>query len=112
MKKEKDYNLEVGLRIREVREALHQSREHFSEACDISPSFLADIERGKKSLTVKTLHNICEASNVSSDYIIFGHENGFQNDIAIELIQSFDSVQQEHIIHILGQIKSLLKESK
>lgn len=45
---DKDYNLMVGLRIREVREAMHLSREKFSEKCDISTSFLADIERGKK----------------------------------------------------------------
>ena len=52
---DKDYNLFVGLRIREIRESLHLSREKFSEKCDISPSFLSDVERGKKSLTSKTI---------------------------------------------------------
>ena len=33
---DKDYNLIVGLRIREVRESMHLSREKFSEICDIS----------------------------------------------------------------------------
>lgn len=112
MNEETKYNLEVGLRIREVREALQQSRESFSESCGISTSFLADIERGKKSLTIKTLRSICEASNVSSDYIVFGHEKGFQNDIAIELIQSFDTEQMDTVIHILGQLKSLINKSK
>ena len=32
---DKDYNLIVGLRIREVRESMHLSREKFSEICDI-----------------------------------------------------------------------------
>ena len=63
---EKDYNLVVGLRIREIRESLDLSREKFSEKCDISPSFLADIERGKKSLSVKTLYKICDSCNISS----------------------------------------------
>ena len=55
MNMEKDFNLIVGLRIREIRESMHLSREKFSEKCDISTSFLSDIERGKKSLTSKTI---------------------------------------------------------
>ena len=38
---DKDFNLMVGLRIREVREVLRMTREQFSERCDISDSFLA-----------------------------------------------------------------------
>ena len=43
MSVDKEYNLMVGLRIREVRESMHLTRERFSEKCDISTSFLADI---------------------------------------------------------------------
>ena len=37
----KDYNLSVGLRIRELREDLDYTREQFSALCDISESFLS-----------------------------------------------------------------------
>ena len=56
---DKDFNLMVGLRIREARESLHLSREKFSEKCDISPSYLADVERGKKNPTARTIYKIC-----------------------------------------------------
>lgn len=104
---EKDYNLMVGLRIRELREALHLSREKFSEKCDISTSFLADIERGKKSLTAKTVYKICTACNISADYIILGHKEGFDKDMSIEILNSFSTEQLEHIINILYEIKIL-----
>lgn len=104
---DKDFNLMVGLRIREAREALHLSREKFSEKCDISPSFLADIERGKKSPTAKTIYKICTACNVSADYIVSGHKTGFNKDIALELFNSFTDEQFEHIINILYEIKQL-----
>ena len=39
MELKNDYNLTVGLRIREIREALRMTREQFSEICDISDSF-------------------------------------------------------------------------
>ena len=48
MEPDKDYNLLVGLRIREIREAFQMTRAEFSEKCDISESFLAAVESGKK----------------------------------------------------------------
>lgn len=107
MNMEKDYNLMLGLRIREIRESMHLSREKFSEKCDISSSFLADVERGKKSLTAKTIYKICSACNISADYIILGHKEGFNKDVGIEILNSFNDEQVEHIINILYEIKSL-----
>lgn len=103
----KDYNLIVGLRIREVRESLHLSREKFSEKCDISASFLADVERGKKSLTAKTIYKICDTYNISADYIVLGHKKGFDKDIGIEILNSFNNEQIEHITTILHEIRYL-----
>lgn len=107
MEIEKDYNLMVGLRIREVRESMHLTREKFSEKCDISPSFLADIERGNKSLSAKTIYKICSACNVTADYIIFGHKSGFDRDIVMELLRSYSDEQLEHISNILYEINQL-----
>lgn len=104
---DKDYNLMVGLRIREIRETMHLSREKFSEKCDISTSFLSDVERGKKSLTAKTIYKICTACNISADYIVLGHKEGFDKDVGIEILNSFNDAQLEHISNILYEIKSL-----
>ena len=72
----KDFNLTVGLRIREIRESGRMTRAQFSEKCGISESFLTAVERGCKGITSKTLYKICTAFDVSADYFIFGHEGG------------------------------------
>ena len=110
MNMEKDFNLIVGLRIREIRESMHLSREKFSEKCDISTSFLSDIERGKKSLTSKTIYKICIACNISADYILLGHKEGFDKDVGIEILNSFNGDQLQHIINILCEIRNLSSE--
>lgn len=104
---DKDYNLMVGLRIREIRESMQLSREKFSEKCDISPSFLADIERGKKSLSAKTIYKICRSCNISADYIILGHQEGFDKDVGLELLRSFTDDKLEHVINILFELKMI-----
>lgn len=70
MELDKDSNLIVGLRIREVRESFQMTQAQFSEMCDISESFLVAVENGKKSITSKTLYKICTSTNVSADYFI------------------------------------------
>ena len=83
---DKNYNLTVGLRIREIREAHNMTRAEFSETCNISDSFLAAVESGKKSITAKTLYKICSSMNVSADYIIRGKSSGFEGDMIMELL--------------------------
>ena len=65
-------NLEIGERIRGIRENLHMSREKFSEIIDISEVFLGQIERGERSLSIKTLTKIVKFTGTSTDYILFG----------------------------------------
>ena len=66
-------NLEVGERIRKIREGLKMNREIFSEMVDISDVFLGQIERGERSLSLKTLCKIVAFTGCSTDYILFGN---------------------------------------
>lgn len=68
-------NLEVGERIRSIREELKMNRERFSEMIDISDVFLGQIERGERSLSLKTLYKIVNFTGVSTDFILLGNQN-------------------------------------
>ena len=77
--KNTDLNKEVGGRIRMIREYSNLTREVLAEKADISVQFLADIENGRKSMTVKTLKKLSESLMVSCDYIVFGNPPSDQN---------------------------------
>lgn len=109
---DKDYNLTVGLRIREVREVLNMTREQFSEKCDISTSFLTAVESGKKAVTSKTLYKICTAFNISADYVIRGNGQNFEDDMVIEMLASMDKTSQGHAIRILSEYISAINSLK
>ena len=51
-------NLEIGSRIRNIRESMKLSRNTFSEKINISEVFLSQVERGEKSISLKTLINM------------------------------------------------------
>ena len=70
---ENNDNVLVGERIRAIRENFHMSREKFSEMIDVSEVFLGQIERGERSLSIKTLCRIVSFTGNSTDYILFGN---------------------------------------
>ncbi len=84
----------IGSRIRNIRESMSLTREQFSELIDISPSFLSQLERGDKSMSIETLMLISLKSGFSCDYILFGDSNNstFLNKIDRMLSNSSDDV--------------------
>lgn len=110
MEPDKHYNLTVGLRIREIRETYHMTQAEFSERCDLSESFLAAVEGGRKGVTSKTLYKICTAMNVSADYFIRGKDNGFEMDTLIEIVNSMDEYPREAAIRILREYANVVRQ--
>ena len=80
-------NIEVGTRIAELRKKRGYTREKLSELADISVQFLADIEKGRKSMTVNTLRKLAATLNVTTDYIVNGTSpTNSDNELAIMLM--------------------------
>lgn len=108
MEVDKDFNLTIGLRIREIREAYQMTQAEFSERCDLSESFLNAVESGRKGITAKTLYKICTTMDVSADYIVRGRDNGFETDAVMEIINSMDKRSREGALHILREYADVI----
>lgn len=78
----------VGQRITDTRKRRGYSRERLAEKADISVQFLADIEKGRKSMTVNTLRRIAAALSVTTDYIVNGTETS-ETDRVTAMLASF-----------------------
>ena len=107
----------IGERLRGVRESMHMNREQFSEKIDITDSFLGQIERGERSLSVKTLKKVVKYTGVSADYLLFGKDT---NNETIQKINNILTVNSEttsdfiyHIVMCSNDFcKKLLDENK
>ena len=51
-------DIDIGERLRGIRESMKMNREEFSEKIDITDSFLGQIERGERALSAKTLKKV------------------------------------------------------
>ena len=70
----KEFNRQIGARIRSQREFLGIPRERLCNFVNISPQFLSEIERGVKGASAETLFKLCEGLNISADAVLMGRE--------------------------------------
>lgn len=60
-----DINKLVGLRIADFRQKKKLSQQRFAYEADIERSYLSRVEKGEKNISLKTLHKIIYALNIS-----------------------------------------------
>ena len=110
-------DIDIGERLRGIREGLHMTRETFSEKIDITDSFLGQIERGERALSAKTLKKVVKYTGVSADYLLFGKDT---NNETIQKINNILTVNSEttsdfiyHIVMCSNDFcKKLVDENK
>ncbi len=101
-------NIQVGERIRELREIQNYTREALAEKVDISAKFLYEIEVGKKGFSADTLCRISKALSVSCDYIMYGEEKEHRGkEKIICVLEMLEPKQVSKIQDILKILSSM-----
>lgn len=108
-RKRKAINIDVGRRIRTYRERANMTREQLAEAAEITPRFVADLERGTVGASLTTLKKICEALAISSDNLLWDDRD--LSSIAARL-SGVDSKYLSIIDEILVRQLELIKLAK
>ena len=85
---------EIGLRIRDIRINMGLTKEKFASLLGISGQYLGIVERGNGSLSIDKLKTLCDLTNLSSDYILFGMEENKQNNTVTKLLSKLDEKEQ------------------
>lgn len=65
---------EIGLRIKNIRESMGLSKEKLSKQLGVSGQYLGMVEHGKGCLSIEKIEKLCEMTNLSADYILFGKD--------------------------------------
>ena len=111
MVKLKSVTDDIGIRVREYREKLGYTREQFAEKLNISVTFAAEIELGKKGISIDTLIKICELLSVSADYIIWGRGERGGNPVA-DLTACLDEDEMKHAEDLMRTFVKAISEEK
>ena len=69
-KQEQDYLREVGQRIRTARQSLGVSQEIFAKTCKLDRTYISDVERGGRNISLLNLRKIATALGKPPEEII------------------------------------------
>ena len=59
-----------GKRVREVRKSKEISQERLAEMAGIDRSYMGNIERGEKNITLKKVYEICDALEIEINILV------------------------------------------
>lgn len=106
---EKEYT-ELGLRVRSLRQSRRWTQAELAEYAGLSPSYLAEVERGGRNPSVETILNIAAALDVSAGYLVDGlrHEPPAGMEKLAELWPALSKEMQSTLV----QMASLLVSEK
>ena len=94
----------VSKNLIRFREENHLTQEEVAELVGISTSFYANLERGKKSMSLLVLRKIADALKISTDYLLY--EN--RADIRIQNIELLLQKQSHNFAATVEQMVRVL----
>ena len=92
--KELDFS-SIGQRIREVRNDKHLTQEYLANATGVNVSHISNIETSKVKVSLTLLVQICNALDVTMDYLL---ENEYHNPTSViekELLKTIKDMKKE-----------------
>ena len=92
--KELDFDF-IGQRIREVRNDKHLTQEYVANATGVNVSHISNIETNKVKVSLTLLVQICNALDVTMDYLL---ENEYHRPTSIiekELLNTIKDMKKE-----------------
>ena len=103
-------NLEIGERVKEIREQRGWSQKFLAQKADISLQSVLYIEKGKRGLSSHTIRSICLALSVSSEYILFGKSDLNSNrELASRTLAGLSDEECINSLEVIDKVADLLR---
>lgn len=75
----KRINVEIGYRLKEIRKDLNMYQHQFCQVFNVCQSNYCRIEHGQADITVTKIKTICDAYNVSVEWLLFGRGEKYKD---------------------------------
>ncbi len=101
-RQKKEINIEIGARIKQMRNARKLSREDLAGLSGYSAHFVQEVERGRSGLSSESLRAFSIALKTSADNLLFDNRPEDFSYI-LEKLKSVPPEKREHIIKIIEE---------
>ena len=103
---------EIGERIRLVRLSRHLSQAQLAALLDVSVPYISHIEQGKQAMSIVTLRAICNALEISADWILRNNSPAskqmIDEDIS-QLLGDCTTAERRALLDVMVSVKTALR---
>lgn len=111
-KEKKEINVQIGNRVRSIREKAELTQEEFAETLEITPQFVSDIERGVVGISMETLKRISERFLIACDEIVLAEIYRNEVDVLIEQLRRMPPEQLEFSKTLIDELGKTIAATK
>lgn len=101
----------IGKRIRKYRNELHLSQEALAERAGLHFTYIGQIERGEKNITIGSLEKICRSLNISFEELFEGIgpscKNSDTQQKIMDLINEQPASVQEIYLNVIRELSKI-----
>ena len=110
-------NVEIGKKLKELRLKRGMRQYEVAEKIGMSRSAISNIEKGHRSVTVKTLHNFCELYNINISFFddvidVKNFDEAVDLTTRLENIFSSDKISNEKKSELYEEIMRIYLRSR
>ena len=102
----------IGKTLKGIRKSLGMTQETVSEAVELAPRYISDIERDKSKGSIDTLVKLCNVYNVTPTFVLQKYLTTTAEDRTDRFVLSFSSLNPEEKDFIIDLIEFIKQENK
>ena len=93
----RDLMLRMGANVRQCRKAIGYTQEELAEICNVSAAFCAQIETGRRMVSLPTLIKLADAFQTNVGILIYGTAKGERIMHIMEVLNEMPEQDVEYI---------------
>ena len=97
----------IGARLRARRQELGYSQEFTAEKAGLHPTYIGQVERGEKNITIESLEKICRALEYPMDRLFC---NLVTDDHSLDYAVEMYNIMIEHPRSVQGKLLHIITE--
>lgn len=105
-RQKKDINIEIGNRLKSVRETMKCTQSQFAEILGICDEHYRKIENGSVGLTMEKVHILYEEAKIDPNYLILG-----KDEANIDMEYYLTNCSKEHRKEVLKRLTEYMIDS-
>lgn len=88
---------QIGKRLYERRKQLRMTQDELAELADVTGQTISTAELGKKAMRADTIIRVCNALDISADYLLFGTISAQDMSVLSQKIFKLSPEQYRHL---------------